>query len=408
MEETLFKDQLNCVNTRLKVERIGVTIVKKGNRLYLRGTFPPRPGSTKSRPHQQEIALGLLAKAEELFTAEKEARKVGGLLALGEFDWKPLLRHAPKDEYPCSTTRARVKQEAEEQGEREQGETTTVLVLRPSNELIVECYHQLTAWAGQRAWAFGILANYGLRSHESFEDWVKQEAGEQGEREQEEREQEEREQGETTTVLVLRPSNELIVECYHRLPASARQRTWAFSVLASYGFRSQELLSFRIALGRFKSDNGVLTVGAGKTGARQTWPVHREWVEQFSLLGVKVPQCTGKRGRDCGQRILQYFWQNNIPFRPYDLRPCWVIRSIHWLGYFPGRAANGHSAIMPSQTYQAGLAFQHHQQACERMLTPAISSPAVSKKGRHRTVATIGSSENAKILSKMEFFTKLS
>ncbi len=329
MEETLFKDQLNCVNTRLKVERIGVTIVKKGNRLYLRGTFPPRPGSTKSRPHQQEIALGLLAKAEELFTAEKEARKVGGLLALGEFDWEPYVRHAPKDERPCLT----------------------------------------------------------------IGDWVKQEAGEQGE---------------TRTGLVLRPSNELIVECYHRLPAWAGQRAWAFSVLTSCGFRSQELVSFRMALGRFKSDNGVLTVRAGKTGARQTWPVHREWVEQFSLLGVKVPQCTGKRGRDCGQRILQYFWQNNIPFRPYDLRPCWVIRSIHWLGYFPGRAANGHSAIMPSQTYQAGLAFQHHQQACERMLTPAISSPAVSKKGRHRTVATIGSSENAKILSKMEFFTKLS
>jgi hypothetical protein len=325
MEETLFKDQLNCVNTRLKAGRIGVTIVKKGNRLYLRGTFPPRPGSTKSRPHQQEIALGLLAKAEGLFTAEKEARKVGGLLALGEFDWKHYVRHAPKDEHPCSTTRDRVKQEAGEQGEREQGETRTGLLLRPSNELIVECYHQLTAWAGQRAWAFGILANYGLRSHESFEDWVKQEAGEQGEREQGEREQ-----GDTGAELVLRPSNELIVECYHRLPASVWQGAWAFGVLAICGLRPHESLLFHIDLGRFKSDNGVLTVVALKTGARQTWPVHPEWVEQFSLLGVKVPQCTGKRGRDCGQRILQYFWQNNIPFRPYELQPCWVIRSIHY------------------------------------------------------------------------------
>jgi hypothetical protein len=251
MEETLFKDQLNCVNTQLKMERIGVTIVKKGNRLYLRGTFPPRPGSTKSRPHQQEIALGLLAKAEGLLTAEKEARKVGGLLALGEFDWEPYVRHAPKDERPCLTIGDWVKQEA-----GEQGETRTGLVLRPSNELIVEYSHRLTAWPGQQAWAIGVFT--------------------------------------------------------------------------SFGFRSQELLLFHIDLGRFKSDNGVLTVVAPKTGARQTWPVHPEWVEQFSLLSVKVPQCTGNRGRDSGQRISQYFWQNNIPFRPYDSQLCWVIRSIHY------------------------------------------------------------------------------
>jgi hypothetical protein len=91
-------DILNRVNTRLKADRVRVTIKQKGNRLYLRGTFPPRPVSNNTKPHQQEIAIGLYVTVEGLHRAEKEARKVGFLLDEQAFDWEPYLRHLPVEQ----------------------------------------------------------------------------------------------------------------------------------------------------------------------------------------------------------------------------------------------------------------------------------------------------------------------
>ncbi|HAA32739.1 MAG TPA: integrase, partial [Cyanobacteria bacterium UBA8553] len=59
-------------------------------------------------------------------------------------------------------------------------------------------------------------------------------------------------------------------------------------------------------------------------------------------------------------------------FRPYDLRHCWAIRSIHYGLDIPLAAQQmGHSATIHSQTYHAWLSYQHHQQAFERLLKRA-------------------------------------
>jgi hypothetical protein len=49
------------LNARLKAARLGLQVERRGDRLSLRGTLPPRPGSGKSRPHQQRIPLKLPA-----------------------------------------------------------------------------------------------------------------------------------------------------------------------------------------------------------------------------------------------------------------------------------------------------------------------------------------------------------
>jgi integrase len=73
-----------------------------------------------------------------------------------------------------------------------------------------------------------------------------------------------------------------------------------------------------------------LTVLSGKTGMRKIWPLYPEWVEEFNLIDIKLPQCTGKTNRDLGHRVTRYFQRQRLPFRPYDLRHCWAIRSIHY------------------------------------------------------------------------------
>jgi hypothetical protein len=97
-------DLINRVNTCLKTDKFLITIKQKGNRLYLRGTFPPRPGSNNTKLYQQEIAIALGATVEGLHRAEKEARKVGELLDEHQFSWEPYLRHLQERQPSPKTT----------------------------------------------------------------------------------------------------------------------------------------------------------------------------------------------------------------------------------------------------------------------------------------------------------------
>jgi len=81
------KITLEAVNQRLKGAKVEVTVRQKGNRLYLRSTLPPKPGSQKTKPYQQDLAFKIYANPARLEKAEAEARKLGALLAYKEFDW---------------------------------------------------------------------------------------------------------------------------------------------------------------------------------------------------------------------------------------------------------------------------------------------------------------------------------
>ncbi len=77
--------RLNQANGRLRAAKVGVTVEMKGNRLYLRATFPPKADSTKSSPFQQRLALGCHANPAGISFAEAEARKIGALLDCKQF-----------------------------------------------------------------------------------------------------------------------------------------------------------------------------------------------------------------------------------------------------------------------------------------------------------------------------------
>ncbi|MEG4041829.1 MULTISPECIES: hypothetical protein [unclassified Microcoleus] len=49
--------KLNQANGWLKAIKIGITILQRGDRLYLQAVLPPRPGSSNSSPCQEQIAL---------------------------------------------------------------------------------------------------------------------------------------------------------------------------------------------------------------------------------------------------------------------------------------------------------------------------------------------------------------
>jgi integrase len=85
-------DRLAQANGRLKAGNVGLTLIARNNRIYLRGTLPPKPGSLKTSPHQQEIALGIRANPAGVSTAEREARRVGALVETREFRWEDFIK----------------------------------------------------------------------------------------------------------------------------------------------------------------------------------------------------------------------------------------------------------------------------------------------------------------------------
>jgi hypothetical protein len=83
-------EEVEKINNRLKIAKVGVTVRQIGERLYLRATLPPKPGETK--PKQRDLSLGIYANPAGLKRAEAEARKLGGELACKEFCWEGWLK----------------------------------------------------------------------------------------------------------------------------------------------------------------------------------------------------------------------------------------------------------------------------------------------------------------------------
>lgn len=91
-EEEKLEEKLKQVNTRLKIARIGVALFRKGKRLYLRATLPPKPGVDRDKPYQQDLSLGIYASDEGIKQAEVQAKALGSQISRDRFVWAEWLR----------------------------------------------------------------------------------------------------------------------------------------------------------------------------------------------------------------------------------------------------------------------------------------------------------------------------
>ncbi len=78
---------IKATNERLKSAGTRLVIQQRGNKLWLRGTLPPKPHINKSKPYQQRMAIDCKASAAGLKKAEQLARKISAELELGQFNW---------------------------------------------------------------------------------------------------------------------------------------------------------------------------------------------------------------------------------------------------------------------------------------------------------------------------------
>lgn len=347
----MLNPKLNQANGRLKAAKTGVTILQRGDRLYLQAVLPPRPGSTnKSSSFQQQIALGIHANASGISLAEKEARRVGYLRDAKDFDWGLYGRTTQKLETVgdwiqkfeekkrgevCGTTWKTDYQRPF--GTLPQCEPITPEVLLNAiakttpntrqRRRFCLAFRQLAQFAGIEIDLSTLMGNYSATQVQPRE----------------------------------LPADEDIVKVFEQI--TNPQWQWIYGVLAAYGLRDHE--AFYLDLSKFP----IAQVLEGKTGYRQCWPLRPEWAEQWDLKNIKRPPVTGGCHADFGDRVCKFFARSPAHFCAYDLRHAWAIRALSF-GLDTSLAAKqmGHSLVTHTQTYHLALNERQQQQAYDLLL----------------------------------------
>lgn len=145
---------------------------------------------------------------------------------------------------------------------------------------------------------------------------------------------------------------------------------WKFiyGLIATYGLRPHE--AFLVDYELLKQGDRVLWLLDGKTGPRRVWAFHPEWFEQFRLSDPVLPAVKLDRRNDqIGHSATRHFWEIECPFKLYDLRHAWAIRTLEY-GLEYGLAAKqmGHSVEVHCDIYQHWIDAHVHQRAYERLL----------------------------------------
>lgn len=336
---------MDAANSRLKSFGVPVSLYNDNGRLYLQGTFPPKPTSKHDKPHQQRLALKLPANKRCVAVAEKEARKVGVLLESNSFEWEPYIRRRS-----LGAVALWVKQLEGEYlaagGSRLtwQGDYLQAFRKLPSNkplsmQLLVDAAKEMPANTKQRqrgCMAFARLAKFAdldparivaLRGRYSSKSVDPRSL----------------------------PPDQLVQKWRNSIKTS--EWRWCFGMLATYGLRPHEL--FHCDLRDFPT---VRIGNDTKTGDRFVWPVYPEWAELWQLHDRHLPKLNNieslpntKLGSKVSRRFYQ--WQLQKPdgesLRPYDLRHTFARRCFEF-GFSPDFAAKmmGHSPELHSRVYR--------------------------------------------------------
>jgi integrase len=350
----VFLDRLAKANGRLKAANVGVSVERIGKSLYLVATLPPRPGSHKTRAHQQRIATGWRINAASIELAEKEARKVGALVDCEEFSWEPYLKGTALEPKTVSDWVTRFTAEFQETVApiTWKKDYHNAFVKLPADEpLTVELMKEVLRDVKQHsrtrrrcALAFGKLANYaGLEAN------FKPMQGNYSASEVEPRDL---------------PDDRQIAEYYYQIKNPGWR--WVYGMIAAFGLRGHE--PFYLDIEALLDGGHMVHVKEGKTGRRMVWACYPEWVDRFNLRSRILPDVTGKQHADFTERVCKFFGRE-IPFHALDLRHRWAVRTLEF-GLPCELAAKqmGHSVAVHERTYHRWISADTHQRAYDVLM----------------------------------------
>ncbi|HEY9624518.1 MAG TPA: site-specific integrase [Crinalium sp.] len=379
-DQAAIDSRITQVNQRLKAARMGLQIERRGDKLNLRGTLPPRPGSHRLRNHQQRISLNLPATQAGLKQAEQEVKVIAAQLIQNTFSWRdylPVAGGKRLTQMDLAEKLSAFKQDFLNQPHRSEKAASTKTTWETAYEpylkkleAIAQSQSHLTLPETIRATVQATKSNSRSRqvcctALAAFAEFLsldlpfdlKSMWGTYSA---------------SHTQMRHLPSDDEILAAYEKIP----NPTWRFvyGVMATYGLRNHEVFFCDYsALRQGQKAATVEVLSTTKTGSHEVWPFYPDWVEQFDLRQGELPPLNTDLNQTTLQRIGQQvsiqFRRYGIPFSPYDLRHAWAVRTIHF-GLPDTVAARmmGHSVTIHTRTYHRWIARRDQQQAVEAAL----------------------------------------
>ncbi|NET32306.1 MAG: site-specific integrase [Cyanothece sp. SIO1E1] len=363
------------VNQRLKAARLGLQIERRGEKLNLRGTLPPRPGSHRLRPHQQRISIGLPATNAGLKQIEQEAKIIAAQLIQNTFNWRHYLNSPMGGRLHQISLSEQIQAfeqffftQPQRLGKLAAAKTTwetayapylrklaTMAQSRPNLSLPEVIYATIQSIPDtSRARQVGCTAFTALAEFLNLELprdlktlWGSYNA--------------------SRTQTRDLPSDQQILAAFEQIPNPAWR--FVYGIMATYGLRNHEVFFADYAhLTQRHTEATVEVLATTKTGSHEVWPFYPEWVDQFDLRHIQLPaiqtNLTQTTLQRVGQQVTCQFRRYELPFSPYDLRHAWAVRTIHF-GLPDTVAARmmGHSVAVHTRTYHRWIAHRDQQQA---------------------------------------------
>ena len=365
--------RIASLNARFVLAELGLQIERRGQRLGLRGTLPPKPGSDRPAPHQQRISLGLAATADGLKQAERQLKVVAGQLLADQFNWDPYLVWSREAKPAAADLQAAVwrfeqtffadpkrlrrldRSRTNWHGAYEPYLKRLLAIAGPRPKETLSELIQRTVESfpfDSRARQLCVTALRAFARAEGVAFPADLEAGEYGRARLKRRQL---------------PDDAAIARIHAGIPHPGWR--FVFGLMATYGLRNHEV--FYCDLSTLRDGDPEATVRVQemtKTGEHEVWPFQPDWVEAFDLRRGELPQITTDLNETTlqrvGQRVTQQFRRYGVPFAPYDLRHAWAVRTIH-IGLPDAVAAKmmGHSISIHNRTYLQWITRRDQQQA---------------------------------------------
>lgn len=352
---------LQQLNKDLKTAKTGITVETHGDRLSLRGTFPPKPGSGKTKPYQQRIALGVRHNHDGLKYAKAIALEISSAITLDKFEW---------ESFPGAVDRpARSLGDWIESFERSyfdrRGNSPEVLTTWRTNYLAV--FRHLPSDRGpDRELLYNFITRRSepnSRSRKKFclainalarfagWDWDFREL-----------------QGNYSPSAVKPrdlPDDTTIALWFEKIPSP--EWRWVYGMLATFGLRSHEVFFLNA---HELIERGIADVLEGKTGPRRARAYYPEWVDRFDLKNIRLPACHGKTHSDYTLRVCKAFDRYDIPFEALSLRHSYAVRMFRFA--VPIETASdemGHSIDVHKATYLHWMSETTREETYQRLIT---------------------------------------
>ena len=356
-----YKAEIEKLNGALKAAQAGVSVALIGQRLYLRATLPPKPGSKQSKPRSQRIKLSVYANPAGLKTARRRAFDLSNDIASQTFKWANWADGKSSSDRTVADWIAAFLKNYFTRRERNPKSQTTwdKDYLVPLNrlpqasqltpELLIETAESFPPDTRSRKRA--VSAYTAIAKFMRLEVDLKPLRGTYSPKAVNPRDL---------------PSDKLILEWADKIP-DPQWRTF-YCLMATYGLRNHEC--WYLDLEKLKH-NPIAVVSGGKTGARLALPMPKSWWSRwFENQDISLPNLVVKKNSDYGGRSAQYFKRlknrEGFPFTIYTLRHAHAARmALAGVDLVFAAKSQGHDPEVHTQIYLNFLDQHHFEQVLD-------------------------------------------